>query len=114
VLVPPSSTPSGVYQLLEASSSGSSLDFEQVRRALRPASRRHVSHGHTRDRGLEAFAANLAIGERNRGVFWAACQALRNGQSDLSGLFEVGVEIGLPEEEVRTVLRSARRVAGVS
>ena len=54
------------------------------------------------------------VGERNNGLFWAACQALRNGQRDLSGLCREGLRTGLPEQEVGTVLRSARRAEGLS
>jgi hypothetical protein len=114
VLVPPSATPSGKYRLLEAGSVGSTLDFDRVREVLAPARFKTVARGRASRGGLEAFVTNLSVGERNRGLFWAACQALRNGEGDLSGLLAAGLQTGLPEREVRTVLRSARRAAGAS
>ena len=117
VLVPPSRfvgrSYSGSYELLDAKSAGATLDWNMVQYLLRPP-RAVPTQRSSRGGGLEDFVTGLHVGERNRGLFWAASQAIRNGQADLTGILEAGLQVGLPESEVRTVLESARRRAGAS
>lgn len=64
--------------------------------------------------GLVRYVAKLAEGERNSGLFWAACRAEEDGlldmiQEDLTG---AGLATGLAASEVARTIESARRTAG--
>lgn len=64
---------------------------------------------------LVAWVANRQEGERNRGVFWAACRMAENGISPtnaLDVLVEAAARVGLDEREVATTVRSAYRTIG--
>jgi hypothetical protein len=64
---------------------------------------------------LARFVSGLHEGERNHGLFWAACRAAETGhrqdqtQADLG---QVAQAIGLPEREVASTISSAYRIAG--
>ena len=61
---------------------------------------------------LAAWVANRAEGERNRGVFWAACRMAENGLAPseaLDVLAAAGRHAGLSEREVTRTVRSAYR-----
>lgn len=69
--------------------------------------------GSTHNAALVRFVAGLTEGERNSGLFWAACRAAEAGALDdlEPELAAAALGIGLTEAEVRTVLGSARRGA---
>ncbi|WP_150462967.1 bifunctional DNA primase/polymerase [Nesterenkonia ebinurensis] len=61
---------------------------------------------------LAAWVAQRAEGERNRGVFWAACRLAENGLAPseaLDVLAAAGGQAGLSEREVTRTVRSAYR-----
>ena len=61
---------------------------------------------------LAAWVADRAEGERNRGVFWAACRLAENGLAPseaLDVLAAAGGQAGLSEREVTRTVRSAYR-----
>ncbi|MBA3293906.1 MAG: bifunctional DNA primase/polymerase [Geodermatophilaceae bacterium] len=61
---------------------------------------------------LVGFVHTLADGNRNRGLFWAACRAVECGNlALLDDLEAAGQRIGLPFAEVRSTIASARTKA---
>lgn len=61
---------------------------------------------------LAGWVAALAEGERNRGLFWAACRLAEGGLAPAAALDALGPaaeQAGLPPREVATTIRSAYR-----
>ncbi|WGP07819.1 bifunctional DNA primase/polymerase [Bacillus subtilis] len=94
-----------------------SLDADRLRDFLdpRPALRRPASHGVAREADVSRLAAWVAArgeGERNRGLFWAACRLAESGipaSDGLDVLSAAASEAGLGEREIATTVRSAYR-----
>ncbi|MBT2483113.1 MULTISPECIES: bifunctional DNA primase/polymerase [unclassified Microbacterium] len=92
------------------------LDSDGLRDFLdpRPAPRRPVG-GVTREADvsrLAAWVANRGEGERNRGLFWAACRLAENNvpaTDALDALTAAARHAGLSQREVTTTVRSAYR-----
>lgn len=66
---------------------------------------------------LAAWVAARGEGERNRGLFWAACRLAEAGLSPVetqAALAPAAEHAGLPEREVAVTIRSAYRAAGVA
>lgn len=64
---------------------------------------------------LAAWVATRGEGERNRGLFWAACRLAENGVPAADALDVLSVAVasaGLGEREIVTTIRSAYRAAG--
>jgi len=85
-----------------------------LRRLLRPpltirSSRNHASSGGP---ALVGFVETLPDGNRNRGLFWAACRAVEGDNlALLDDLEAAGLRIGLSNAEVRSTIASARTKA---
>src|SRR5699024_9723405 len=63
---------------------------------------------------LAAWVATRGEGERNRGLFWAACRLAESGVPASDGLDVLSAaasEAGLGEREIATTVRSAYRTA---
>lgn len=63
---------------------------------------------------LAAWVASRPEGGRNGGLFWAACEMVRQGHADLeiaSVLGPAAQTAGLPDREIESTLRSAYRIA---
>lgn len=61
---------------------------------------------------LAAWVAGRGEGERNRGLFWAACRLAENGTPPADALGALGpaaAQAGLSEREIATTVRSAYR-----
>ena len=61
---------------------------------------------------LAAWVTGLGEGERNRGLFWAACRLAENGVSPADALVALGAaaqSAGLGDREITTTVRSAYR-----
>lgn len=61
---------------------------------------------------LAAWVAGRGEGERNRGLFWAACRLAENGVSPADALDALGAaaqSAGLGDREITTTIRSAYR-----
>ena len=123
VLVPPSMLASErgrvAYRLLSLSAANARpVDAESLRhfidpRPVRSAERLRASNSPDPDR-LATWVSRLQEGERNHGLFWAACRLAEAGftSSDVeAALGPVAGSIGLPEWEVVTTIRSAVRQA---
>lgn len=96
-----------------------SLDSGRLRDFLdpRPAPRRPASQGVVRDADVSRLAGWVAArgeGERNRGLFWAACRLAEDGMPATDALDVMSAaasEAGLGEREIATTVRSAYRTA---
>ena len=116
VLAPPSRVHGKPYELLDhRSGADGRLDWQAVTRLLEPP--RPAGRPHGRDAGdlgkLAAWVAAQPEGNRNDGLFWAACRAAEAGHGDLDGLVAAAMQAGLSEAEARrTVVSAARKAAG--
>lgn len=126
IVLPPSSVlvdGARVAYRLQQLSPGSSapVDAAKLRHFLdprpqaRPLPRDTATTSSTPDVSrLAAWVANRQEGERNRGLFWAACRLAENGvdPSDaLDVLAAAAGRAGLAEREIVTTVRSAYRTA---
>jgi Bifunctional DNA primase/polymerase, N-terminal/Primase C terminal 1 (PriCT-1) len=113
VLAPPSIVGGKPYQLLERRRAGLQVDWSKIRRFLEPPRQtprladRTDAEGSSLDR-LAAWVAGQLEGNRNDGLFWAACRAVEAGytESDLDALVTAAIVAGLPEPEARRTIRS--------
>jgi hypothetical protein len=124
VLLPPSFVTgedgvSGAYEVIDLRPpTGATLDWEAAKRLLAPPRPAPV-RGCGLQRGgrldhLPDWVAQQAEGNRNAGLFWAACRAAEAGDQDvLAELVAAGVQAGLDQAEAeRTVASAARTVRG--
>lgn len=68
----------------------------------------------TRPDALAAWMANRPEGGRNRALFWATCRMAEEGHSfhtTSDVLTDAALRSGLPEDETRSTIRSAFRIA---
>ncbi len=119
VLAPPSSVGGMPYRLIrrqqERLSAGGRLDWAAAVALLNPPQRKPPAErppGHASTARLAAWVAQLPEGNRNAGLFWAACRAAETTQPGaLDTLAEAAGTAGLPEDEIRRTIASARRSA---
>lgn len=119
VLVPPSTVDGRAYEWISwRAPTGTMVDWPAVRRLLDP--RREHPPGprgeptRRTSRRLDAlirYVQRLRVGNRNAGLYWAACRAIEEGH-DLGELVRAAVVAGLPEPEARRTAASASRRAG--
>jgi hypothetical protein len=115
VLAPPSVVSGKPYELLDKRQASGRIDWQAVRKLLdppRPVARPGRSAGAT---ALVAWVAALTEGNRNDGLFWAACRMAEadSPSGDLEQLVAAAAQAGLPEDEARrTVASAARKAAG--
>lgn len=92
------------------------LDADRLREFLDPKPDR-IRRPATGDRGMDvdrlaAWVSRLQEGERNHGLFWAACKMAENdipSDTALDSLAAAGSSAGLAEREILTTVRSAYR-----
>ena len=87
------------------------LDWSAVAAFLEPE-RQHAPLPST-DRPAEvgrlaAWVERLQEGNRNDGLFWAACRAVENGQP-IEALAEAALKTGLEQREIQRTIQSALR-----
>jgi hypothetical protein len=126
VLLPPSFVTgedgvSGAYVVADLRPpTGATFDWDACKRLLVPPRpyRPRPAHGYRRGPGSAAHLVSWLEGEcqgnRNNGLFWAACTALEAGdESVINDLVSAALSAGLGEAEVRSTVESAyKRVAG--
>lgn len=63
------------------------------------------------DSGIVRFVAGLQSGQRNQGLFWAFCEALKDGvyQHIKDDIIQAARSIGLPDHEIHATAASAER-----
>jgi hypothetical protein len=112
VLAPPSRIHARAYELLDHRAAAGQLDWQAVRRVLdppHPAVPRPARNGHGDGSALVAFVAALPEGNRNNGLYWAACQGIGSGLDLGADLAAAAVRAGLSETEAHRTIDSARR-----
>lgn len=113
VIAPPSAVGGRPYELLDSRSGGARMDWQTARRMLdppRPLPRPGSGAGTD---ALAAWVAAQREGNRNDGLFWAACRATESDSpsGDIEQLVDAAVRAGLPEDEARRTVASAARKA---
>jgi len=113
VLAPPSQVAGKPYQLVRDGEQSGGLDWLAVTALLEPQRGQPIrsrAPGPADASRLPAWVARLQEGNRNCGLFWAACRAVETGQADLLGdLAAAAAETGLPDREIARTIASARR-----
>ncbi len=122
ILAPPSTVVGKPYRLIRPQPGRSlhpaspRLDWSAAVALLAPPQanlRNAPSPGHADTGRLAAWVAQLPEGNRNAGLFWAACRAAETGHpAALDALADAAHAAGLPEREVARTITSARRSAG--
>jgi hypothetical protein len=115
VVAPPSQAGGRPYQVISHRNASSGLDWDKVtgllepqRHTVQPARGQHGDLSH-----LAAWVQQQHQGNRNDGLFWAACRAAEAGEEAvLADLAAAARSTGLTEHEIATTIRSARRTAG--
>ena len=116
VLAPPSVVDGKPYTVVETvPHTGVLVDFGAVRRVLdppRPVRTPSLPAQGNHD-ALVRHVAGLQEGNRNGGLFWAACRAVEGAAGDdvFRALVAAAVTAGLTEREARRTVESARRRA---
>jgi hypothetical protein len=115
VLAPPSQIAGRPYQVIRHQDASAVLDWGKVTGLLEPqrhlavrtagAQRGDLSH-------LAAWVGQQQQGNRNDGLFWAACRAAEAGdETVLADLAHAARATGLPDREIAATIASARRTA---
>ena len=118
VLAPPSAVGGKPYRLLQQDRqvAAGQLDWAAAVALLDPPQRKPQAArppGHAGAARLAAWVAQLPEGNRNAGLFWAACRAAETGRpGSLDALAEAAGTAGLPEDEIQRTITSAQRNAG--
>jgi hypothetical protein len=117
VLAPPSRVDGRPYYLVRQADPSAGLSWAAVTRTLDPrASRpqRQLIAATEGDVGrLAAWVERLEEGNRNAGLFWAACRAVESGQTHgLDDIAAAAAATGLSSREIARTLDSARRRSG--
>ena len=115
VLAPPSTVEGAPYELLfSRDDQHQAFDWNAAVELLAPAAARRPDQGGTGTTGLLAFVSRLEEGERNRGLFWAACRAVEEGHAAvLDDLVAAAIGTGLSKTEAARTVASAARTAGL-
>jgi hypothetical protein len=113
VLAPPSHVNGKPYHVISRPAGSGVLDWSAAVRLLYPE--RHslapLSHLAPSDVGrLAGWVERLREGNRNSGLFWAACRAVEAGQpGGLDDLTAAAARAGLGHREIARTIASARR-----
>ena len=113
VLAPPSQVDGKSYRLVRRAVPSGGLAWAAVTGLLvpqpdRPARSVVVASGDTGR--LAAWVERLDEGNRNAGLFWAACRAVESGQAGwLDEIAAAAAKTGLAEREISRTIDSARR-----
>jgi hypothetical protein len=116
ILAPPSQVAGRPYQVIRHRDTSGGLDWATVTSLLAP--QRHDPVRPARpQRGdlshLAAWVGQQQEGNRNDGLFWAACRAAEAGDEPvLADLAAAARSAGLPDREIAATIASARHAAG--
>ncbi|HXH78397.1 bifunctional DNA primase/polymerase [Nocardioides sp.] len=124
VIAPPSrieigGAPTAYEVIAVANHAPTPLDAARLRRFLDPPRRMPQPHGPATEIGtsparLAAWVARLPEGNRNGGLFWAACEAAKGRHPIEVAMATIGTgakQAGLPESEIESTICSAYRIA---
>jgi hypothetical protein len=116
VVAPPSQVGGRSYRLVKHQAKATGLDWgkaaellePQRHAAVRPVVIQEADLGH-----LAGWVKRQQEGNRNDGLFWAACRAAEAGdETVLDELATAARSAGLGDREITVTIRSARRTAG--
>jgi Bifunctional DNA primase/polymerase, N-terminal len=116
ILAPPSQVGGKPYKLISHRDESGGLGWNKVtglleperHTALRPAKAQRGDLSHR-----AAWMEQQHEGNRNDGLFWAACRAAETGdETVLAELANAARSTGLADREIAATIRSARRTAG--
>ena len=113
VLAPPSQVAGKPYQLIRYQAESGGLDWSAATRLLDPQ-RDLLAWPRVTEPGdlghLAAWVERLQEGNRNSGLFWAACRAVEAGQPGvLDDLAAAAAKTGLTDREIARTIASATR-----
>jgi hypothetical protein len=115
VLAPPSQIGGKHYRLVRRQPQRAGLTWTSVTSLLDPGHRgpARLAAAAAADAGrLVAWVERLEPGNRNSGLFWAACRATESGQPGLlDDLAAAAARTGLPDREITRTIASAWRSA---
>ena len=115
ILAPPSQIDGRPYRVVRHQAQSGGLDWAAVTSLLNPAQPRPAP-ARTRAAApgdlshLAAWVEHLQEGNRNAGLYWAACRAAEAGQpAVLDDLARAAAAIGLTDREIARTISSAKR-----
>jgi hypothetical protein len=115
VVVPPSVVSGRSYRLVRYRPLTVGLDWSAVTRLLEPERDRPYVRFDGAQADVErlvGWVERLQEGNRNSGLFWAACRAVEAGESGLlDELAAAAARTGLPDREIARTIASATRSA---
>jgi Bifunctional DNA primase/polymerase, N-terminal len=116
ILAPPSQVGGRSYRVVRHQVQAGGLDWGKVTELLEPQRHAAILPAVVSDGDLSHLAAWVGRqheGNRNDGLFWAACRAAEAGdETVLAELAAAARSAGLPDREVGATIASARRAAG--
>jgi hypothetical protein len=117
VVAPPSRVDGRPYYLVRQSEPAAGLSWAAVSRTLDPEiarPQRPAIAANGADVGrLASWVERLEEGNRNAGLFWAACRAVESGQARaLDEIAAAAAATGLSDHEIARTIDSARRRGG--
>jgi hypothetical protein len=116
VVAPPSQIGGGSYQVVRHQAEAGGLDWGKITELLEPQRHATVCPTAVQDGDLSHLASWVGRqheGNRNDGLFWAACRAAEAGdEAVLAELAAAAQSAGLDDREITATIWSARRIAG--
>jgi hypothetical protein len=115
IVAPPSQVGGRPYRLVRHQARAASLDWVKAAALLEPdRCARPPGPAGSADLGhLAGWVGRLGEGNRNDGLFWAACRAAEAGdETVLAELAAAAQSAGLTDREIAATIASARRTAG--
>ena len=114
VVAPPSRVDGRPYCLVRQADPSAGLSWAAVTRTLDPQAGRPQRQAIVTGGGdacrLAAWVERLEEGNRNAGLFWAACRAVESGQAHaLDEIAAAAAATGLSDREIARTIDSARR-----
>jgi Bifunctional DNA primase/polymerase, N-terminal len=113
VLAPPSEIDARPYVSVRTQASTGGINWTAAIHLLEPVPSGHLQPQRVGGRSvghLAAWVASLQEGNRNAGLFWAACRVVESGRpADLDALAAAAARSGLGEREIARTIDSARR-----
>jgi Bifunctional DNA primase/polymerase, N-terminal len=115
VLAPPSQVNGKPYRLMARQAESGTLDWPAVASILDPERRSLIRPAQSAPSDvshLGAWVERLREGNRNSGLFWAACRAIEASQpGGLDDLAAAAARAGLDDREILRTIESARRAS---
>ena len=113
VIAPPSAVGGRSYLVVSYSGQPARIDFAAIRQHLQPEAERpawHPGRGQHPAVHLAGWVAQLTPGNRNAGLFWAACRAAESGDADaLDEIARAAKRTGLDQAAISKTIASALR-----